>query len=866
MVEHRKKKLPLVLAAIAAILVVAIAVVLSVVDGVATRKMQEQAALYSQMLGRKIEVGSISTTFFTGLGAKVSGVSIGPGKGEQEELLKLAHAQVKVAALKAIFSLGKHIEVRSVELNGLDVNVVRYPDGTTNIERLQQRLAEVQGPQSKPEEKPKTASDLSAVRVDHAALNGARIAFVDRSAKGAKTLAVKDIDLVVNDLRVGAPLEIMLKAAVLAEKQNLELHLFAAPLPKTLTPTPERVSLQVKPAIDLAPLGPFVPRSVGLEGGTLDADFDAALGALVPGGNGPAHMKGAVHALALRFAGAQAGRPLDVVLDTSLKADAAKGEVQIDKLRLDIGPAGLEGVGRADGLNGGSPRISGLRIKSHDLDPSVLAAYYPPLAKSLRGQVQGPIGVSLQAAGSESAQELELQIDLTPVKLAIPASLSKAAGAAMILTARLQGASGGAAKFQVKADLSGVDLRPGQALEKAPGERLDLVLSGLRKLSGMKQHVEVSQIALQLKGDSITGKATADLDAERKTTSFDVDLHSARIDLDKLLLGTSKKEKPPPDPKAFEGLSGRAQLRIDQVLYKKQTMRNVVVVAKIEEDKLTLEQAGLEAFSGNVSAAGTTLYLAHPRSPFHALAQLRGVDLSQATALATTGKVLGGKLEATLDIQGAGQMAEAVKKSLAGNLSGHLFDGVFFGKDLVASVTGPLSKALPLGLASKTTQGGQTNLGKDLPVSIAFANGEAKLGKPLQLNTSEGSLSLTGAVSLDGKLDMPGTVLLTPATVAQLTEGRASVSQPVPIKFRLVGPVTSPTVADLDLKDAVAAIVKGAAAGAVGRALGVSTAGADQKARAAAQQQQDKAQQQARDAAKKAKDEAESKLKGLFGR
>src|ERR1700686_1777966 len=191
MLEYRGKKLPLVLAAILIALVFAIAIVLSVVDGIATRKAQEQAALYSEKLGRKIEIGSISTTFFTGLGAKVSGLSVGPGKGEQEELLKLAHAQVKVAALKAIFSLGKHIEVRSVGLDGLDVNVVLYPDGTTNLERLQQRLAQIQGPPSKPEEKPKAASDLSAARIDPAALNDARIAFVDRSGKGAKTLAVK---------------------------------------------------------------------------------------------------------------------------------------------------------------------------------------------------------------------------------------------------------------------------------------------------------------------------------------------------------------------------------------------------------------------------------------------------------------------------------------------------------------------------------------------------------------------------------------------------------------------------------------------------------------------------------------------------
>src|SRR5207249_1700893 len=137
-------------------------------------------------------------------------------------------------------------------------------------------------------------SDLSFLRVDHAALLEGKIAFIDQATRGAKELAIQHLDLTVNDLRSGKPLDILLKAAVLADKQNLELRVKTAPLPTTLTPTPVSLSLRVNPPIDIGPLGPFAGKDVGLQSGTLDADFDAQFGGAVPGGSGPTSVKGAI--------------------------------------------------------------------------------------------------------------------------------------------------------------------------------------------------------------------------------------------------------------------------------------------------------------------------------------------------------------------------------------------------------------------------------------------------------------------------------------------------------------------------------------------------------------------------------------------
>src|SRR5438445_127448 len=386
-----------------AILVVVVVVLSFVLDGILTAKAKEQAQKMSQEWGRPVQIGSVATKLLTGLGVRVSDVQIGAASGEDMPLVDLKRAEVRVALLRAIFSAGKSVQVRSAEVQGLTVNVERLRDGTTNLQRFQEKLA------ANAETKPKDEkqSDLSFLRVDHAALLDGKIAFIDKATRGAKELAVQHLDLTVNDLRSGRPLVLLLKAAVLADKQNLEVRLKTAPLPATLTPTPTSVALHVNPPIDIGPLGPFVGKDVGLQAGTLDADFDAQLGAAVAGGSGPTTVKGAIKLAGLSFAGAEGGKKLDVSLDTDLKGDAAAGDVRIDKLKLDVGPAGITGHGSGKGLTSPSPRIEGLEIVSHDLDPARLAAYYPPLRESLGKMLAGPIGLTVRGSGTQSAQALE---------------------------------------------------------------------------------------------------------------------------------------------------------------------------------------------------------------------------------------------------------------------------------------------------------------------------------------------------------------------------------------------------------------------------------------------------------------------------
>lgn len=851
-----RKRWPLVLGAVAAVFAALLGAGLLVLDSVLTSRARAQAAEISSRLGRPVEVDAVAVKLLGGLGVRVSGVRVGAGPDEGLPLVEVARVEVKAALLPALFSGGKDVEVRSAEVEGLRVNVVRLADGTTNVERLQRKLAGSAAAEAPPPARAEAGPrDLSFVRVDRAALQGARIAFVDRSGSGAREISIQELDVTVTDLRAGRPLDVLVRAAVLAPKRNLDLRLHAAPLPPTLVPSFETVSLQVEP-VDLAPLAPFVPARIGLRGGRFEAALEAALGAAVPGGSGPTRVKGGFKATGLAFAGQEGGQALDATFEADVEGDATKGDLRIGKLRLDLGPAGISGQGSATGLAGDSPRIEGLSVVSHGLDPEKLAAYYPPLRKSLGGRVAGPIGVALRGSGSGAQQALDLEVDLTPVRLDLPGTLAKAAGARMTFTARALGAAGGAMRLEAGADLSGVDLRPGGEVAKAPGERLALSLAGNRRATPKEETLEISKVELLLPQDELSGRATVVRGGSpgKPTLRFDAELASARLDLDKLLLPSRKeaarpKDEKPLDPKAFAGLSGQAAVRIGLLRMSKVDARDVIAKIRVDGDEVVVEKGDASALGGTVSAAGTRMRLAHPDEPFQAKLRAKGVELEQALSPFTSRKVVSGKFEGDVDLSGGGREKADLAKTLAGLLAGKIQDGAFHGKDLVAGVAGPLAKALPFG--GKEMKGGTTSLGKELPFKLEFKDGRAQLSKPIQISRPDADLSLSGGFRLDGTLDMPATVALSPQTVASLTGGRARPSAAVPVSFKLVGPAWSPTLSEMDLKPAVSAILKEAGSAALGKAIGLPGASPGQKAQ---------------DVKQKAADEVKKGLEGLFGR
>ncbi|WP_163993790.1 AsmA family protein [Pyxidicoccus caerfyrddinensis] len=896
-VVTKKRRWPYVLGGILALLVIIVAVALWRLDAILLKTARDQAATYSQKLGRPIEIGDISTKLFPTIGAEVENVTVGPAEGEELPLAQLASLDIRVAAGPLLSSRGKDIQVRNAEVSGLTVNVVRFPDGTTNVQRLMKRLEE-QAPkeEEKPEEE-QPPTDLSGVHVERAALTDGTIRFVDRSAGAqARELAVKDLDIEVKDLRAGKPLVIDLAAAVLADKQNLKIAVNAAPLPPTLIPTPERVTLKAE-RIDLAPLGPFLPPDVGLQAGTVDADWQADLGGAVPGGKGPTRLVGVVKALGLRFAGAEGGKALDVVLDTDVTGDVAVGDLALDKLNLDVGPASITGKGRVKGLLTEKPSVEGFELLGKNLDPAAIAEYYPPLRKQLNGMIAGPIGLAVRGSGTQDAQAIDIDVDLTPVRLRVPAQLSKESGASMKLSSRLTGAaaSGGALRFTADANLDGVDLRPGLLVNKAPGQRMQVSAAGTytpsKTGSGMK--VDLPKLTANLLEDTVTGSASFALagQGKKQTTTFAADVKSPKLDADALLMneeeamartGGAPVPPPPDDPTRFNGYRGDIRFAIGALRYTKMDLSNVTGVVKMTDDLITVEKFSSGLYGGKVTADGTTVRLGPlpEKRPFDAKVKVEGVEMAEALTQFTPQKVMTGKFNGNVDVKGVGYTPDQLQQTLLGAINGNILGGTLLGKDLVAAVSEPLAKALPF--AAKSLKSDQvTSLGDNLPFGVEIKNGVAQLERPLSWTRPEAALSFNGGIRLDGTLDLTGGVSLTPSTVKTLTLGKVTPPEAIPVGLKLTGKAWKPEVTGVDVKPAATTIAKLAASSLAGNLIGGERGkqvqavieGGEEKARAEAEAKKkeleakaaaEKARLEA-EAKKKAEDEAKKRLRGIFG-
>lgn len=871
------------LAAFAAGLLLAGVAAAFLLDRLLTSAARDQAARLSSQWRRPVEVGAVKATFLTGLGLRVDGVKVGAAAGESRPLLELDRVEVKLELIRALRSGGKELHVRSAELQGLRVNVLKLGDGSTNVERLSGAMARGQAPAEPGAAAPSvkadaTPADLSGVRIDHAALLDGRIAFVDE-AGGGPELFVEKIDLVVNGLAAGAPLEVVLKAGVLSRAQNLVLEVHAPPLPATLVPSPDWLALRVEP-IDLTPLASFAQRQAGFQGGRFSADLDVALGAAVPGGAGPTTVRGGFKATGLRFAGQGGGRALDVTLDADLAADAKKGDLDITRLLLAFGPAAIEGKGKVSGLLSGDPKVEGLRLVARDLDLEALAPFYPPLHRLVGGTVAGPIGLTVLAAGSAGQPVIELRLDLTPVRLAFARRFEKAAGGPLSFSARLRGAGPGALRFELEADLGGLDLRPGGSLDKRPGDRLKLAASGTRTSAGEGSTVELASATLALLELNGKGRGTVELAPGR--TRFDLAAEVDRVDADRLMLASPPAGPPAaapaataaPGPSPWAGLSGSLALQVGEAISKKQKVTGVRFKLKVKEDEVSFEEGRFGIWSGSVDLAGSQARLAPADRPFRLKARAGQVQLGALLAAFTEKKVAEGRLDAEVLLSGKGEGTAAIMQALDGTMEGQLLDGVFHGKDLVAEVMEPAVKAVP-SIQGKVSRGGTTSLGKVVPFSLRVQGGQARLQRPVEINDRGSTMTVQGAFGFDGELGLPTTLQLSPAAVADSTGGKVRVERPLPFAFKLEGKAWSPRVTGLDVKPAVGVLAGTLAQQALGKALGLKGAPGlpGQGQPPASQEQADEAAAAARKRAKEEADAAKKKLeqdgkkllKGILG-
>lgn len=393
--------------------------------------VREQVALHQPAiegaLGRKVAFGAIRTRFFPTLGATIEDVRIEAAEGaaDAEPLLHVGEAGFSLDLLGALLSGGREVSLSGIHLDGVRVHLVRHEDGSLSIADL---LARADEPPTVDEADdggdPATLELLQRVSIDRFRISGARIELVDRAAPGgARTSVVDQVELRVDDVRLGAEIGVSLRAAAFSDRPNLDLAFAVGPIPADLRIDgllPIRALRARIDALDLASAGDWLPAEI--EAGVVSADL--RLPRLAPAE--PTSIEGHLAIRGLQFTG---GAPVDVRVDADLAADPRSLGVDVEELRLQVGTAELVASGAARDL-AEAPRFENLVVRSGGIDPGALLAAFPQLREALPpgARVEGTATVSLRASGTARKQTLDLAVDLGGLDLHLPGLLEKRKG------------------------------------------------------------------------------------------------------------------------------------------------------------------------------------------------------------------------------------------------------------------------------------------------------------------------------------------------------------------------------------------------------------------------------------------------------
>jgi len=180
-----------------------------------------------QSLGRKISVGDVEATLFSGIGARLINFTMADDPAYASgDFVRAKDVQVIV---KFWPLLKKSVQVKKAILNEPVIQLVRNPDGSFNFSTIGKKLKEKKeaGEKEKKERAPKEERE-SAFLITLVDISGGNVRYIDK--KDGTDLQLRQIDLKVEDLDFDKPFAVKLAAAVFADKQNLKLTSKIGPL------------------------------------------------------------------------------------------------------------------------------------------------------------------------------------------------------------------------------------------------------------------------------------------------------------------------------------------------------------------------------------------------------------------------------------------------------------------------------------------------------------------------------------------------------------------------------------------------------------------------------------------------------------
>ena len=762
----------IILGVILLVIAGAVALALTNLNSYLNRNKDWLAGQVENALGRKVSFSEIGVQLFGGFGARIKDLRIADDPAfSKDDFVKAGDVEVSIHLWPALF--GRY-EVKRVALIQPEVTIVRTKDGFNYDSLGKQAQAEKPPPAGAPTPKlPPAAQPPSAEqpRAEKAAflvslidIEKGQFRYLDRSTTPPSDLQVRDLDFSASDVSYDRPIHLKLATALFgADKQNVKAEGSLGPLgsPPNVQKAPIDLSIAVGPVvIDNLKKLPAVAKSLPPELSSPDpVSFDAKLSGTLAERlkiDTSFDASGA----ALRY-GSTFQKPKGVTMKGSLKADRAGNALDVQSLSFQLAELDLTGKGTVDTAPGGALDFQ------IDSKKTPLAGWDKLLPAFAGHQVSGNAEIHVRAKGKTGA------------------------GEAPQLT-------GNVVLENVNAKQSG-----------SPYEIEDL--NGRVELKGTS--ASIPPTTFKLSGSPVSVQADV---ASFRPVAATFSLKSPQLSAASLNFASPTVKKPEllrtveihgqfrvPE-KATPEFQGT--LRSSDGSLRDFDYKDLAADMTLRDQIATLSKLDLHAFEGSYSGGGR-YDMREPQNPkFDFRSTIRNMDMKSLLASQSPGseKRIEGKLDADLDLVGAGKQWETVKRQLRGNGRIDVKDGMIkdvnIADQVLQSVTGigGLSNLISPRVRQKHPAlfaTGDTKFDK-LGGSVVIADGVAR-SDDLAILARDYAMLGKGTYSLDNQLDFMATLIaskeLSDDVISDVREVKYLTNEQgkIAIPFRLTGALPS---------------------------------------------------------------------------
>ncbi|MSP71928.1 MAG: AsmA family protein [Myxococcales bacterium] len=433
------KKLLKILAALFGLFIVGIGAFLFFFDfnGLINEQKDKYLPEVEKLLGRKVAVGVVKTTFLPTLGAEISDIAIKGRTEKDDPLLAIGSIVLKVDLARALTSLGTDVRLSTLVVHGLTVNVVREADGSLSFDDVAQRLQSGPPPEEKPKPlDPEAKKFIENLQLQRVAIEEGRFRLLDKATGGAPAeTSINHLLVELNDVVLKSPFDVHVEAGIFSDQVNFDFKTRVGPLAigDEKAPPPQIPYVKIKAdKIALGGLVPYLPKDLPV---TLDATtFSAQLEVDDPlATKGRIVVKGTVELSKLVTGTKSKGVPFDLRTTPNLIFDPTGGVIDLTGFALSLDDMKLTAAGKLEGFDKGEPKFTGLEIKTENFDVGRLLEMAPDAAAALPkgAEIRGPFVVDVKATGDATAQTIAAMLNFDQTTILLPGAFVKPAGVAL---------------------------------------------------------------------------------------------------------------------------------------------------------------------------------------------------------------------------------------------------------------------------------------------------------------------------------------------------------------------------------------------------------------------------------------------------